>query len=182
MLTPHSNKGTNDVTNICNIPCPYVMSYHHRACIDHHSTPFLNLFTNVKKPTEPKSLPTSKTPKGRHVSHLFNKSSMNTTKHVFSKRQGTSYDVEYAHYGHKLIEITDTRYMYYKRLSNFRNSIPIASTSLSKQHERFERKCRTTFNKDKSHLAEAHEINDRLAVANHQEVTEKMFIKCTSVT
>ncbi|PKC09798.1 hypothetical protein RhiirA5_498959 [Rhizophagus irregularis] len=144
------------------------MSYNRRACIDHHSGTFLNLFANVKNPIQPDSLLTSTTPKGHHASHLFNKSSMKTVKHVFSKRQGTSYDVNYNHYPCKLIECTDTRTMYYKHLSRFRITTPTKSTSFSKQHERFERNCRRTFNKDKSHIAEASEINDRLATANRQ--------------
>ncbi|CAG8652374.1 17513_t:CDS:2 [Rhizophagus irregularis] len=106
---------------------------------------------NVKKPIKLDSLPTSTTSKGRHASHLFNKSSMRTTKHIFSKRQGTSYDVNYNHYTQKLIERTDTRTMYYKQLSNFRHTTPIKSTVFSKQHERFERHCRKTFNQNKSH-------------------------------
>uniref|UniRef100_U9UM09 DUF8211 domain-containing protein n=2 Tax=Rhizophagus irregularis TaxID=588596 RepID=U9UM09_RHIID len=144
------------------------MSHYRRACIDHHLGTYLKLFMNVKKPIKLDSLPTSTTSKGRHASHLFNKSSMRTTKHIFSKRQGTSYDVNYNHYTQKLIERTDTRTMYYKQLSNFRHTTPIKSTVFSKQHERFERHCRKTFNQNKSHVAEASEINDRLAAATRQ--------------
>lgn len=145
------------------------MSYYRRACIDYHSGTFLNLFTNVKNITKLDSLPTSTTSKGRHASHFFNKSSIKTKKHVFSKWQGTSYNVKYVHYGHKLIENTDICEMYFKWLSNLRHNTLIKSTSFSKQHERFERHCRNTFNHDKSHLANADQVNDRLAAANQKK-------------
>ncbi|PKK55417.1 hypothetical protein RhiirC2_802450 [Rhizophagus irregularis] len=39
---PLSHTLTGDVTNICTVPCPYIMSYHRRACIDHHTANMLH--------------------------------------------------------------------------------------------------------------------------------------------
>ncbi|CAB4419293.1 unnamed protein product [Rhizophagus irregularis] len=141
------------------------MSLHQRACIDHHKQ--LEIFTNVKNTSKPAILPPSSSLKGQHATHLFNKSSMKTTKRVFSLQQGTKYKVHYAHYNRNVIENSRIRNMYYSHRFALRHTIHSPSSSkLTKQEIRFERNCRRTFNHDKNHPAMLGEINDQLACAS----------------
>ncbi|PKK59803.1 hypothetical protein RhiirC2_794295, partial [Rhizophagus irregularis] len=75
----------------CRVPSPYVMSFYRRGCVQHQK--YIDFFQNVKKRNG--SMQVSPNNRISHATRLFDAWASSTTKHVYSKRLGISYDTRY---------------------------------------------------------------------------------------
>ncbi|PKK76477.1 hypothetical protein RhiirC2_707381 [Rhizophagus irregularis] len=123
------------------VPSPYVMSFYRRGCVQHQK--YIDFFQNVKKRNG--SMQVSPNNRISHATRLFDAWASSTTKHVYSKRLGISYDTRYVANIPKNSDSYNDRCMYRKRFDNF-NTVHTDTTSLSiRQQKRFERACRSVF-------------------------------------
>ncbi|GBC15402.1 hypothetical protein GLOIN_2v1814432 [Rhizophagus irregularis DAOM 181602=DAOM 197198] len=140
---------TPKTLHFCQIPSPFIMSHHRRACVMHQKKFFSTEVNHFLCSTQNLKNEINNN-KSTHASNVFNKWISHTKKEVYSNRLGIKYTVSYYANGHQHIfkKNNKYRYMYKKRYNNFSHNYSINNSTKKKQEVRFKRNCTRVFNKN----------------------------------
>ncbi|CAB5156169.1 unnamed protein product [Rhizophagus irregularis] len=140
------------------------MSFYRRGCVTHQK--YIDFFQNTRKPSR-----TTTDTLNNKISHaicVFDTWGSSNIKHVYSNRLGISYDVRYLANRPKKLDIHNDRCMYRKRFDNFNSHSSNTTNTGIRQHQRFERSCRSIFKRHCSRdhtYRPVHDIDDQLGLA-----------------
>ncbi|PKC58942.1 hypothetical protein RhiirA1_540776 [Rhizophagus irregularis] len=140
----HSTHSFSSTEHICNIPVPFVMSKHRRACVSHQRQFFSEKLFH--KPKDSVSIPDGiVNSKALHANLIYDRWKNRTKKSVFSNRLGISYqEAIHARDVQSVLEYGN-KHMYRKRLTDFQLKQSNCLKVKEKQETRFLRACRRVF-------------------------------------
>ncbi|GBC40217.2 hypothetical protein GLOIN_2v1828645 [Rhizophagus irregularis DAOM 181602=DAOM 197198] len=152
--------------SFCHVPSPFVMTNDRHACVDHQKEFFRNRLFHFIKHDSPRDQVLSNN-KTSHATQLYNRWKEGTEKEIFSRRLGIEFSMKYLAASNKNIIRYNHRYMYMKRLFNFKFIHSPNPNIKKKQQKRFNRSCNRVFNTRYDSSCISFEEKLKAAQANH---------------